>query len=160
MTSTNDTNLVLFVAGEPDPGLPSLGSTTMPIIGRLIGAFTSLRLVMGPPESPGSTAEESRPAQLGSHPWHLPPEHVRCVNLVLQLAEQEGTELSIVDVNRADERQDLISRWVGVDDSFPLLVRRDGARLEGIESFVPRRVREFIRARSVAYLPRRAPIRR
>jgi len=55
--------------------------------------------------------------------------------------------VSIVDVNQPAGFQALVARWVGPNDVLPILVRPDGARLEGIEEFGPRRVRRFIRGK-------------
>jgi len=102
---------------------------------------------VGPPIPATRIGEGERSDPSAGRSWHLPPEQVDCINLVLQLARREGRDVTIVDVDRAEGRQDLIDRWVGADDSLPILVRPDGARLKGIEQFVPRKVRQFIRAR-------------
>jgi hypothetical protein len=147
MVATTDTDLILFVAGEPDPGFPSLRNTTMPTFTRLVGGFVPLRLAMGPSKLPSSVEADAQFVRLAIRPWHLPPEQIHCVNLVLEVAGREARDVTIVDVDRAGGRQDLIARWVGPNDLLPLLVRPDGARLEGIEKFVPRKVRQFIRVR-------------
>ena len=68
-----------------------------------------------------------------------------CVNLVREIAEQRGRSVTVVDVDRpAPDQRPLIERWVRTSDVLPLLVRPDGARLEGLENFEPGTVRKFI----------------
>ena len=69
-----------------------------------------------------------------------------CIELVAELAESAGRALRIVDVNHpADDQRALVRRWVGTNTLLPLLVAPDGRTLEGSESFVPSRVRRFLR---------------
>jgi hypothetical protein len=140
-------DLVMFVAGEPDSGRPSLRQSTVSGLTRAVGAVVPLGVVMkspqGPPTDSGTVPSQS---SRGTR-WHLPPEQVHCINTVLEVAEQEDRQVAIVDVDRSDGRPDLVARWVGPDDVLPLLVRPDGARLQGIENFSPRTVRRFVRRR-------------
>lgn len=147
MAALRGFDLLLFVAGEPDTGPPSLRDSTIPSSVRLIGSIVPLGLVMKAAK-PTSTDSEQGRFERSEHPaWHLPPAQIHCVNTVFEIAEEEKRELTVVDVDRPKGRQDLVARWVGPDNVLPLLVRPDGARVEGVENFAPERVRRFIRGR-------------
>ena len=49
-----------------------------------------------------------------------------------------------MDVNRPGEHLDLVHRVVGPNDVLPILLRPDGARLEGTENFVPDVLSRFL----------------
>jgi hypothetical protein len=55
-----------------------------------------------------------------------------------------GKALKVVDVNRPSGDQGLVQRWVTRETLLPLLVSPNGRRLEGIESFVPSRLKDFL----------------
>lgn len=145
-------DLVLFVTGEPDPGLPSTRDVTLSVGDRIWGSFVPLGLMLksptGPLIKPGQgppySAESALPPEPKGDSWRLPPQQIQCVNAVVDLARRERRTLTIVDVDRAGARQPLVDRWVGSDDILPILVRPDGARLEGLENFGPRQLRRFI----------------
>jgi len=128
-------DLLLFVAGEPgsgeEPGWKLVGFLDGSIRQRAGGTRP---VVAAPP--PGATG--------GEEPWHLPPQTIKHVNLVVEVAHREGRTVTIVDVNRAGVNRDLVERWVGPNDVLPILVRTDGARLEGTEKFVPHVLRRFV----------------
>jgi hypothetical protein len=77
-------------------------------------------------------------------PWHLPAQQIIAANLVFETADSLGQAVQLIDVNRPGEAQSLVARWVGQGGILPLLVRMDGRRLQGIEQFVPKKVRQFI----------------
>jgi hypothetical protein len=135
-------DLLLFVAGEPDSGVGSTQDVQTSIAGRLVGSFLG-GWVSG---SSGAKSPTSAPqgALPDGQPWHLPPQQVQATDIVLDAARGKGRTVTIVDVNRPAGNQALVDRWVGQDGVLPLLVRSDGGRLEGIEKFVPRKVRDFI----------------
>jgi hypothetical protein len=143
MAAPAGTDLILFVAGEPDTRIDAKRDLQLSYSQRVSGMFvptswfTGTRTKFAAPQDPEDHQELV-------YPWHLPREEILCVNLVLEVAEREGRNVTVVDVNRAAEHQDLVDRWVRVSDVLPLLVRPDGARLEGSENFVPRTIRHFM----------------
>ncbi len=149
MTSAGEGDLLLFVAGEPDSGVGSLQNGKTNVFDRVIDAalpFGGHIPVSRSSSPPGAVPPlgEADPSMTDDRPWHLPPQQLRCVDLVLQLARRQRKRVTVVDVNRAGAQQPLVDRWVGANDVLPLLVRPDGARLGGVEQFVPQRVRRFL----------------
>jgi len=140
----SETPLILFVGGEPGPGLPSLHSNQYSFFARGAGGFAPPVLMMGlhEPASPPGTPRASDPDA-----WHLSPETIDCANLVIDLAERAHTPVTVIDVHRAGTDDELVRRWVNPTDLLPVLVRPDGARLAGPEYFTPGRVRKFIAGR-------------
>ena len=137
--------LILFVAGEPDPGIPSVRDSTVHLTDRLIGVYPPLGRRMKPSPGTSIAADDAQPLPSGEPPWRLPPEQIHCVNTVFEMANLEGATLTVIDVDRAGERQYLVDRWFAENQLIPLLVRADGSKLDGIENFTPRKVRQFIR---------------
>jgi hypothetical protein len=149
MTSAVGGEILLFVAGEPDSGVGSLQKGKTNVFDRLID--TALPFGGHIPVSRSSTPPgdvpplgEGESSTTDDRPWHLPPQQLQCVDMVLSAARHERRQVTVVDVNRAGGQKGLVDRWVGANDVLPLLVRPDGARLEGIEEFVPQRVRRFL----------------
>lgn len=66
--------------------------------------------------------------------------------MVLDLASECGVSIQVIDVDHSGPDVDLVQRFVAPDDDLPILVRPDGARLTGAESFVPVSLREFLRS--------------
>jgi hypothetical protein len=126
-------DLLLFVASEPGPGTEP-GWEFVRFLGwahtRGLGVAPSAK----PPQVP--SVEE--------HPWHFPREVVRSINLVLDVAESRGRTVTVVDVARPGQHRSLVDRWVGPNGLLPLLVRPDGAQLEGSAEFDPKKIRQFI----------------
>jgi len=139
--------LLLLVAGEPDNGQPPLKDVQRP----LVRLFFGIGLPAWQRKRAEARASEGRrdpaPGAEGEPRMRLPPDQAGCVREVVSIARQEGATVSIVDVNQPAGFQALVARWVGPNDVLPILVRPDGARLEGIEEFGPRRVRRFIRGK-------------
>lgn len=100
-----------------------------------------------PAESSPGPDELEKPPLTDERPWHLPPAQMACVQIVLDAAKRQGRGVVVVDVDRPGEHKDLVDRYVGSNDVLPLLVREDGARLEGEERFAPAEVRRFIARR-------------
>lgn len=138
----SEADLLLFVAGEPDPRGDSGHVVEKGTMRTLTGAIVGVRWVT-PRETPRS-ASEPAPGATGEGPWALPAPHGQCVRLVEEAARKLARTVAVIDVNRPEGCQELIKRWVKPDGLLPLLVRRDGERLEGIEKFVPRTLRRFI----------------
>ena len=137
-------DLLLFVAGEPDSGVPSVRNASGSFAMRVGGALMPPGLFMKPAPGPSPAPDHAKLAPTQERSLHLPPQQIYCVNTVLEAARREGRKVTVVDVDQPAGRQDLVDRWVGPDDVLPLLVRPDGARLEGDENFSPRKVRRFI----------------
>ncbi len=67
--------------------------------------------------------------------------------MVLDIAGRLGVPIRAIDVGSPDADGGLRRRFVTPDTDLPLLVRSDGAKLAGTESFVPKTVREFLLGR-------------
>jgi hypothetical protein len=134
-------DLLLFVAGEPDMGRSHYVPLNVGM--RLIGSIFPVTLLLGSrqPSSAGSTPGD----ELAESPLYLPPDQVQCVNIVLEEAVLVHRYVTIVDVNLSSTPSDFVARYVGPDEIYPILVRPDGQRLEGFESFDVKRVRHFLR---------------
>jgi hypothetical protein len=136
----------MFVAGEPGPPADPMrdveGSMALRLTGSVIGGWISGVRRQGSPPSGASALPSS-----DDSPWHLPPQQIQCVNLVLDLAKRAGRRVTLIDVNRPAGNQNLVDRWVGSNGLVPMLVRSDGARLQGLDDFVPATVRRFIAPR-------------
>jgi hypothetical protein len=144
MAAVGVPDLVLFVAGEPDSRIDPGRDVQTTLPGRFAGMFIPSQWWIGG-RSKYSAPEVIEPASADGLPWHLPRQEVMCVNMVLEVARRNGRNVTVVDVNRAAEYQPLVDRWVTPADVLPLLVRPDGARLEGLENFVPQTLRRFLR---------------
>lgn len=83
----------------------------------------------------------------GEPRWEFPADIGRCVRAALELAAETGTSVEVIDVSRAGKGQDLVSRWVLEGTLLPKLVAPDGRALEGVDAFVPSRLRRFFSGR-------------
>lgn len=136
--------VVLFVAGDPALARVRAASTATSVgfVGRALGwglppIMTSGVRNAGQPAAPSRSGppEPREP---------IPPEHVRCAQQVLDVAKRSKREVRIVDVNRPGDDGALVARYVDVNDVLPILVRSDGARLEGEEAFTRSAIRRFL----------------
>jgi hypothetical protein len=134
---------VLFVAGEPEmaPGIRESGIGVIRRIDSMVG------LTPPAPKSPENNWDPNTQGPTDQRPWHIPHSQMACVQITLDAAKSRRRQVVVVDVNRPGERQCLVDQWVGRDDLFPLLVRADGARIEGQENFLPTKVRRFLDVR-------------
>jgi hypothetical protein len=146
MAEDDRAGLILFVSGGPGSGeephwafVRWLGGTRWAV--RVQRRWLERRRRASRPADP------ALPSPTDERSWHLPREVILCVNLVLEIARDKGKKVTVVDVNRAGDRQPFVDRWVGPTDVLPLFVRTDGARLAGCEKFLPRRLRQFIDGR-------------
>ena len=148
MSSLRAPDLLLFVAGEPELS-PSVREVEAGMGDRLSSMFLG---VAAPTIITRASAEAARPPESGFHRppltdsrrWHVPASQLMCESVVLEQAKRQGRIVLVVDANRPGDQQDLVDRWVRPNDALPLLVRSDGARLEGEENFTPGRVRRFL----------------
>ena len=137
--------LLLFVSGETDSGADPFRDVSSSVLSRTTGMMFG-EAFGGKPAGSSDWKAAQDPSSRARGQLHLSLEESQCTRLVLEIAADEGRQVTVVDVNRADDHRDLVSRWVGPDELLPLLVRPDGARLAGAEQFVPKGVRRFIRA--------------
>lgn len=138
-------DLLMFVAGEPDSGVPHLRNTSLSIPARLLGTLLPYQLFFASQDRAAALNSQRDPTAPRPPPnWELPPGQIHCVNAVLETAERLSRKVTLIDVDRAGAPQELIDRWVGPNDVFPILVRPDGARLEGEENFDSPIIRRFL----------------
>ena len=149
MALASEAELLMFVAGEPKttPSVRESGAGAMArVSGMVLGAG-----VLPAAEWKAGGAERFNPDKYqappltDTRPWHLPPQQMICLDIVLDVAKQQNKRVTVIDVDRALDRQALVDRWVGPNDVLPLLVRSDGARLGGAENFRAAKVRRFVR---------------
>ncbi|MGP8078058.1 MAG: hypothetical protein ACLQD8_00775 [Thermoplasmata archaeon] len=138
--------VILFVSGEPGPventfrrGIVSMGPR---MFGILRTPWTRIT-----PEGDHEYQSAVSPDPGEGVTWHVPAQEVGSVEMVRDAARAEARTVTLVNVNAPGAQRDLVTRWVGPDDVLPILVRSDGARLVGIESFTERAVREFVGGR-------------
>jgi hypothetical protein len=74
----------------------------------------------------------------------IPYDQAQCVRLVVDIAAQKNDVVQVVDVSGAGVSASDVERAIGTGGSYPILVRPDGAWLEGPEYFTPSRVRRFL----------------
>lgn len=144
MTVAGRTDLILFVAGEPDSGVGDLRGSGASLLFRWSGMLVPGVGRLGPGGAPSPTSEPGESPPSEARPWHLPPQQTLCLNLVLELADELEREVTVVDMNQPGGQQALVKRWVGSADVVPILVRPDGARLSGLEQFTASTLRKFI----------------
>jgi len=147
LASRGGTDLLLFVAGGPD----SQGDSMQDVIPSISARVATVALPVGrwtqPSRRSSSTPGFAQPPLTEDRPWHLPQQQIVCATMVLRIAEETGKQVTVVDVDRPEGSEYLVHQWVGSKDVLPVLVRRDGARMKGVEEFVPQRVRQFMRGR-------------
>lgn len=139
--------LLLFVAGMP--GEAESQQTHSTLLQWFLGANAESRISGGGPGRDRASPQDTRVGPEGGEgpPWHLPREMMMAIQLVCEAASRVGRHVRLVDVNRAGPDEELVQRWVGAGDIFPLLIRPGGGRMEGTENFTRRAVRRFVEAR-------------
>jgi hypothetical protein len=147
MAALPDTDLLLFVAGEPDSGANAVRLGGVGLLLRWSAMVVPGTGRIGAGGIPSTESEFDQPPLNEKRPWHLPGQQLICVNMVLDAAERGHRSVTIVDVDRPGEEQDLVQRWFGPQDVLPFLVRPDGARIMGVENFSPEKIRHFIDGR-------------
>jgi hypothetical protein len=139
-----NSDVLLFVAGEPDTAITHLlPGLSIPL--RLFTALVPLNVIAWTTGNRAALTGDPTDNPLTGAPWHLPAGQIRCVNLVLEVALTERRHVTLLDVNRASTPAEVVERWVTSDEVFPILVRSDGARLEGEENFREGAVRRLLR---------------
>jgi len=145
MAGSGGADFLLFVAGIPgESDDPKVDST---ILRWFLGANAEVRLSgwwRDRKRKPSAGPSAGGPTPSDEMPWHLPPQVLASVQLVCDLVSQAGKHVTLVDVNRSGGQLELVRRWVGDNDVFPLLIRTDGSRVEGIENFTARKIRTFV----------------
>jgi len=151
MATGSGADLLMFVAGEPE-SMPSIRRSGAGALPRWATLFTGTGLIFaskpkignGEPFNPDTYQQ---PPLSDVRPWHLPQQQMICLDLVLDVAEKQKKTVAVIDVDRPLDQKVAVDRWVHANDVLPLLVRSDGARLEGVENFEPAKVQRFIRGR-------------
>ncbi|MCI4373607.1 MAG: hypothetical protein L3K02_08210 [Thermoplasmata archaeon] len=136
--------LLLFVSGEPETGVDPFRDIQSPWARLFAG---SVRLFGHRRPRDVEDLTRSLTSSTGAGRLRLPPDQIQCVNQVVRLAGKAGRTVRIVDVNEPVGQENLVARWTGPNDVFPLLIRPGGAKLVGEEAFLARKVRRFIRGR-------------
>jgi hypothetical protein len=153
MATPRELDFLMFVSGEPDNATNHVGpALSVPM--RLVMAVIPLGLVVrfaSPPGSVRGVALDDVPS--ASTPWHLPADQIHCVNSVLEAAIAERRFVTLVDVNRASAPPELVQQYVSPNDIFPILIRPDGQRIEGVENFSPKVLRRVLRGPRSPPLP-------
>jgi len=145
MDGPRNADLLLFVAGVP--GEADELELQSALVRWFLGTHAEVRLEEWRHDRNRRTAGEATPGGPSlpeEQSWHLPREMVAAVDLVCESASRVGRHVTLVDVNRPGIHRDLVRRWVGENDVFPLLIRADGTRLEGMENFTAHRLRTFV----------------
>jgi hypothetical protein len=125
---------VMFIAGEPFRD--AVPGARHPMVTGLI-----VRGTVGPSEGIGGHA----PAD--ADPGQVYGPQAREARLVLDIAQKCNVTVKVVDVDDSGADASLVERYVSANDALPCLIRPDGARLTGSESFVPPRVAAFLQGR-------------
>jgi hypothetical protein len=143
MAARGGSELILFVAGEPDSGADPLRDIQSGFSRLLLGSGQLFSQMA--PSRPVPDGRLPAPPD-GATALRLPADQVQLLNEVIDVAGREGRKVRVVDVNQIPSERQLIDRWVGPNDVFPLLVRPDGARLVGDREFLPSsKLRKFVR---------------
>jgi len=126
--------LLLFVGGDPSlaEGLRHFPRAIPLLAGFLIPPSLLL-------EGSSSRRPSARDATL-----LIPADQVMAVERLGDAVKGSPRTVRVVDVNRPGNDRYLVEGLVGPQDVLPILVRPDGARLEGAESFSPAALRKFV----------------
>jgi hypothetical protein len=148
MALARSPDLLLFVAGEPESqaSVRKSGAGTVP---RLAGMFLFGGFL--PPSARDPKIEEQyrtdvyeQPPLFDHRQWHLPPEQLFGLELVLKVAGERKKSVGVIDVDQPGDQQTLVDRWVGPNDVLPVLVRSDGTKLVGVEHFTHGELLRFV----------------
>lgn len=93
----------------------------------------------------GSTVFDS--GRFGGKPViekELSPEEEEAIRLVLRLVREKGKTLHLVDVGKESALRRAFEEHLHHLRRFPVLVRPDGRRLEGIKEFTPENLEKFL----------------
>jgi len=127
----------LIVTCEPDSGLPSPAPALTWPYGRVT--------VLPPPGYAGSLEPGDDPD--APVEWHITPDIAVCVRKVTDLVRKHHQTLRIVDIERPGSYREQVLEFMLGSHSFPILVRPDGRRLEGIEEFKESTIESFLMGR-------------
>jgi len=145
MDGTGNDGLLLFIAGVP--GEADELELQSALVRWFLGTNAEVRLEEWRRDRhrrATDVATTGGPTLPEEEAWHLPREMGAAVDIVCESASRVGEHVTLVDVNRPGVYRDLVRRWVREDDVFPLLVRADGTRLEGMENFTAHKIRAFL----------------
>lgn len=134
MASPPPGTVVLFLASDPaDPDRQAAHTPTATWLER---TFVPPRIAF--------TRSTRAPSLREGEPGPFPAEQVMCAQRVVDQARKGRRTVRMVDVNEPGDARDLVQRFVTPADVLPVLVRADGARLVGAESFTPPSIRRFL----------------
>jgi hypothetical protein len=126
--------VLLLLSG--DSALAERRANFPPAVSGLARAVIPGALFFGSPPRRVRAGEED--------PRRFPSDQVICAERVVEAAERLSIEVEIVDINTRGLDREVVDRYVGRNDVLPVLVRADGQRLVGAESFGPAAVRDFL----------------
>jgi len=127
-------SVVLFLASDPsEEGRVGALSGVQSWMAR---TFVPPNLVLGRALRPPAASED----RVGP----FPADQIMCAQKVLDQAKKAGRAVQLVDVNRPGEARAQVLKFVGPGDLLPVLLRSDGARLAGADSFERKAIREFL----------------
>jgi len=145
--------LVMYVASQPGLAENLVGAIPYSFGARLVSMFFPFGSLSYPQKvekaqvaarSPARSQGETALPAGEEGPDELPSAAHQCVLLVLDVAKGFGWSVHVVDVTRQPVAEGEVLESLGGDVELPLLLRPDGARLEGDVQFTPHRVREFL----------------
>lgn len=132
---------------SPPPGTVVLFLGSDPALAERLGTRPTTLAWMSrfvlPPSLVLARAARTTGAPAGE-PGPFPADQVVCAQRVLDRAKKVRRTVQVVDVNRPGDDLALVQKYVAATDVLPILVRPDGARLVGTESFDARSIREFL----------------
>jgi len=122
---------LLFLSGEPLESATPGGRVRY--VSAAIGGGAPLGAISWGGRQPGDAAPDQVFGEAG-----------RIGRLVLDVARRNGLSVKVVNVNHPGDDRALAQEYVAADDDLPVLIRPDGARLSGEESFVPSTLERFL----------------
>jgi hypothetical protein len=140
--------LAMYVVGESDLGRYTSDSMRISVGGRFVSMFVPFAGLAYAKKADPTTATGppagSRPRPQGASDSGLSLVTRQCLAMVLDYAKRFGWSVHIIDVTQQSVPESEIVASLGPDVTLPVLVRPDGARLQGDEEFTPGRIRRFL----------------
>jgi hypothetical protein len=133
----SDPSLLLFVGGDPRLA-DSLGAFPRSFP-RILGFVVPPTLLMG--------SGRGAPPRAAEAPWLIPSDQLMASERLSEALRGSHRTVKVVDVNQPGEDRALVERYLTSSDVLPVLVRADGARLEGANAFTRSNLRAFLGAR-------------
>ena len=127
--------LLLFVGGDPQLA-ESLGAFPR-AFPRLLGFIVPPTLLIG--------SARGDPPRASEAPWLIPADQLMASERLSEAIRGTPRTVKVIDANQPGDDRALVERYLTPADVLPVLVRPDGARLEGAEAFSPSNLRAFLR---------------